>query len=275
MLKINNNKFIWGSRTYIMGIVNVTPDSFHDGGKFYDFKTAFAHAEQMIKDGVDIIDIGGESTKPFSEPVPLEEELKRVIPLIKELVTFNIPLSIDTYKAKVAEKALEAGASMINDISGLKGDSLMAKVAGEAKVPVVIMHIKGTPKTMQANPVYDDLIKEINDYFKQSIDIALKAGIEPSKIILDPGIGFGKTVEHNIEIIKRLNEFKSLGFPILLGPSRKSFIGKLCNDIPTEQRLSGTLASVVIGVEKGVDMVRVHDVKETKQALTIADKIYR
>lgn len=264
----------FSSKTYVMGILNITPDSFSDGGLFYEPERALEHALKMIEDGADIIDIGGESTRPGSEPVLEEEEIKRVVPVIKKLsAQIKVPISIDTYKSRVAIAGLDAGASMVNDISGLRFDPEMKKVVAEYKVPVVIMHIKGTPKTMQVNPIYEALIAEIMDYLREGIMIAKEAGIPEELIIIDPGIGFGKTFEHNLEIINNLREFTYLERPILIGPSRKAFIGKILGDVPPLMRLEGTLASVAISAYNGANIVRVHDVPETVKVLKVVDAI--
>ncbi|NWF75408.1 MAG: dihydropteroate synthase [Nitrospirae bacterium] len=266
--------FDFSQKTYIMGILNVTPDSFSDGGQFFDKSSAIKRALQMVKEGADIIDIGGESTRPGSDPVPLEEELQRTIPLIEVLIKeSNIPISIDTYKSEVAKRALDAGASMVNDISGLRFDPLMKSVVAQYKVPVVIMHIKGKPKDMQKDTVYEDLLSEIITYLKNSIDIAIKAGISEDKIIIDPGIGFGKTFEHNLEIIHNLQEFTVLKKPILIGPSRKAFIGKILGDAPPGERLEGTAAAVAISIMNGANIIRVHDVKEMARVAKMSDAI--
>lgn len=257
-----------------MGILNVTPDSFSNGGLYFNKEKAIEHALRMEEEGADIIDIGGESTRPGSEPVSVEEEIRRVIPVIEALKKrLRAPISIDTYKAPVARAALFTGASMVNDISGLRFDPEMPELVAEYQVPVVIMHIKGTPKDMQINPTYTALIPEIMDYLKEGIEIAVNAGVSPDKIIIDPGIGFGKTVEHNLEIIKRLSEFTSLGKPILLGPSRKSFIGKILGDLPITERLEGTASAVAIGILNGANIIRVHDVKAMLRVAKIADAI--
>ncbi len=265
-----------GKRTLIMGILNVTPDSFSDGGRFLSVESALARARQLIREGADIIDIGGESTRPGAEPVPTEEELRRVIPVIRAIrQESSVPISIDTYKAAVAQAALEAGANIINDISALRFDPQMARVVADARVPVVLMHMLGTPKTMQQNPVYTDVVREIKGFLAERIVFARAHGIE--KIIIDPGIGFGKTVEHNVEILRRLSELKELGCPILIGTSRKSFIGKLGgteeNPLPIPERLEGTIASNVIAVLNGAQIVRVHDVAAMKKALAIVDAV--
>lgn len=258
-----------------MGILNVTPDSFSDGGKFFKFEDAKRQALKMVEEGADIIDIGGESTRPGSEAVPLEEELKRVIPLIEDLVkTINIPISIDTYKSEVVKRALDAGAEMINDISALRFDPNMANVASKYEAGIVLMHIQGTPKNMQENPHYDNLIKEIKTYLKESIKLAEQAGVKKDKILIDPGIGFGKRVEHNLNILKNLKEFKELGKPIMVGTSRKSFIGKVL-DLPVEQRLEGSLASMAVSIINGANLVRVHDVRESARVARLVDEIIR
>lgn len=270
--------------TKIMGVLNVTPDSFSDGGKFLNTASAIAQAEQMIADGADIIDIGGESTRPGAEPVSLEDELARVIPVIDVLrkkfnENFKDPatapiISIDTQKPEVAEAALAHGANMVNDVTGLR-DPAMRAVVAKHNVPVVIMHMQGEPRTMQKDPSYGDVIREIKIFFKQRVADAEAAGIARANIILDPGIGFGKTVEHNLLILKNLREFVSLGFPVLVGPSRKSFIGTLNGGLPVGERLEGTLAAVAVAVMNGAAIVRVHDVKEVKRVVQIVDAIER
>jgi dihydropteroate synthase len=259
-----------------MGVLNVTPDSFSDGGLHFDKSEAIKRALQMVEQGADIIDIGGESTRPGSEPVGVEEELRRTIPVVEALAKkVSVPLSIDTYKSEVAARALDAGASLVNDISGLRFDNQMAKVVSEKKVPVVIMHIKGTPRDMQKNPVYEALIPEIMDYLRGGIRLALEAGVAEDWIIIDPGIGFGKTTEHNLEIIRNLYEFTLLEKPLLIGPSRKAFTGGVLGGLPTEERLEGTAAAVAISIMNGANMVRVHDVKEMVRVARAADAIKR
>jgi dihydropteroate synthase len=260
--------------TKIMGILNVTQDSFSDGGLYFDKSAAINRAIQMVEEGADIIDIGGESTRPGSEPVHEEEELRRTIPVIEALVKeISVPISIDTYKSRIANRALEAGASMVNDISGLRFDPNMPEVIAYHKVPVVIMHIKGTPKDMQQNPVYEALIPEIMEYLREGIRIAKRSGITEDKIIVDPGIGFGKTFEHNLDIIHNLSTFTSLGKPILIGPSRKAFIGKILGDLPPTDRREGTAAAVAISIFNGANIVRVHDIKEMVHVAKVADAI--
>jgi dihydropteroate synthase len=274
-------KLIWrnfcfdlSKKTYTMGILNVTPDSFSDGGLYFDKSAAIKRAIQMVEDGADIIDIGGESTRPGSEPVTIEEELRRTIPVIEELAKeVKVPISIDTYKSEVAKRALDAGASMVNDISGLRFDPEMPVVVSENKVPVVIMHIKGRPRDMQQNPVYEALIPEIMDYLREGIKIARQTGISEDKIIIDPGIGFGKTFDHNLGIIKHLHEFRFLEKPILIGLSRKAFIGKILGDVPYTERPEGTAAAVAISIINGANIIRVHDVKEMVKVAKIADAI--
>ena len=256
----------------VMGIVNVTPDSFSDGGKFFSSEFAISHAAKLIMQGADIIDIGGESTRPGAEQVSESEELKRVIPVIEKIRTDNptILISIDTTKASVAKHAVEAGADIINDVSGLSFDNNMTGIVESFNVPVVIMHMKGNPQNMQLNPKYKDIVNEILDFFKMRIKMAVQSGINRNMIILDPGIGFGKTVEHNFELLSRLNEFNVLELPIMIGPSRKSFIG-ITLDLPPEDRVEGTAAAVSAGVMNGASIVRVHDVKSMKRVVKIID----
>jgi Dihydropteroate synthase (EC 2.5.1.15) len=242
-----------------MGILNLTPDSFSDGGKFKSSQEAIDYALRMIDDGADIIDVGGESSRPGSNPVSSSDEEKRVIPVIEGLAKrFDNPISIDTYKSTVAEMALKSGAEIVNDISGLNYDPDMASTVATYGASLVAMHMKGTPRTMQENPEYSDLIKEVTIYLSKSIEKANESGIK--QIIIDPGIGFGKTVYHNLSIIRHLKDFSSLGYPILTGPSRKSFIGDLL-DLGVEDRIEGTSAAVAACVMNGADIVRVHDVK--------------
>ncbi|HEC81214.1 MAG TPA: dihydropteroate synthase [Thermoplasmatales archaeon] len=282
-LKIGDKRFQLGKKTIIMGILNVTPDSFSDGGRFLSVDKAVKHALQMEKDGVDIIDIGGESTRPGSSPVTVEEEMQRVLPVLEQLIEkTRVPLSIDTYKSKVAEKALDLGANMINDVSALRGDPMMVKIAKDYDVPICLMHMKGTPKNMQVNPSYDDVMQEIIDFFKQRIEYVVSQGIKKENIIVDPGIGFGKRtgkgVEDNCEILRRLPELKKLGFPILIGASRKTFIGNVCGGVeplPVSDRLEGSLAAACVAVMNGADIIRVHDVKETRRCIDLVDRVIR
>ena len=261
------------SHTLIMGILNMTPDSFSDGGQFKSHDKAIDHALKMVEEGANIIDIGGESTRPGAEAVQLEKELSRTVPIIEAIrLKSDCLISIDTYKSKVAKAALDAGADMVNDISGLTFDHNMASLVAERNVPVIIMHIKGKPGDMQKNPNYDNLIKEVKAFFEVQIAIAKRAGIDSGNIILDPGIGFGKRLEDNFEIIRELGQISTMGYPVLLGPSRKSFIG-FTLDLPIEERIEGTLASITAGVINGARIVRVHDIRATRRTLTITEKI--
>jgi dihydropteroate synthase len=262
-----------GKRTLLMGVLNVTPDSFSDGGLFFDKEKAISHALRMVEGGADIIDIGGESTRPGSKPLEIEEELRRVIPVIESLAKeIDVPLSIDTYKSTVAQRAIEAGAEIINDISGLHFDPSLSKVAAKNDTPLILMHIRGTPETMQKGVHYDSLFSEILQCLKESIQRAESTGLDPRQIIIDPGIGFGKTAEDNLLIIKNLYEFRILGKPILLGTSRKSFIGKILNT-EVGDRLEGTLSSIAISVLNGAHIIRSHDVLQAKKAIAVADAI--
>ncbi|MCK4428552.1 MAG: dihydropteroate synthase [candidate division Zixibacteria bacterium] len=273
--KLNFSKRVFdlSSRTHLMGILNVTPDSFSDGGKFFQVEHAVKQGIRMAEEGADMIDVGGESTRPESDPVTIEEELSRVIPVIGALSKeIDIPISIDTYKSEVAKKALDSGAEMINEISALRFDPKMKEVAAEYQVPIVLMHIKGTPKNMQETPYYDDVIEEIIEYLKESTKLAKDAGIGEENIIVDPGIGFGKRLEDNLNILKNLKKFSILDCPILVGPSRKSFIGKILG-LPVEERLEGSLASLAVSIMNGANIVRVHDVKESKRVACLVDTI--
>lgn len=268
-MKIGSKEFNIGERTYIMGILNFTPDSFSDGGKFNDIDVAVKHVKEMIDNGADIIDVGGESTRPGYEIVSEEEEISRVVPIIKAIKeNFDIPVSIDTYKAKVAEQAIEAGANLINDIWGFKKDKDMAKVAAKYNVPCCLMHNRD-------NTEYKNLMEDILNDLKECINIAKDAGVKDENIILDPGIGFGKTYEQNLEAMNNLERIKELGYPILLGTSRKSMIGLALN-LPVEERIEGTVATTVIGIMKDAcDFVRVHDVLENSRAAKMTDIIVR
>ena len=259
--------------TLIMGILNVTTDSFSDGGLFFDRGIAINHALEMEAAGADIIDIGGESTRPGAEPVLLEDELNRVIPVIEAIRSASdVCVSIDTYKADVAEKAIKAGANIVNDISGLQFDASMTDVVKNNNVPVVIMHIKGTPREMQKDPHYDDLMQEVVAYFQERVEFCHQHGIKKENIILDPGIGFGKRSQDNFELLRELKQIADLGYPVLSGPSRKSFIG-LTLDLPVEERVEGTAAAVTASILNGAKIVRVHDVQEMKRVVTITDNI--
>ncbi len=262
-----------GERTVVMGIVNVTPDSFSDGGLFLEPARAIEHGLRMAEEGADIIDVGGESSRPGSDPLPLEEELRRIIPTIEGLAShLTIPISVDTYKSGVAERAVEAGAQIINDISGLHLDPQMVSVAARYDTPLIIMHIRGTPKTMQQNPRYDDLMGEIIAYLREGIARAEEAGVDPQKVIVDPGIGFGKRIEDNLVILNRLDDLTVLGRPILVGTSRKSFIGAVLN-LEVHERGIGTLAAVAVSVLKGAHIVRVHEVASVRQVVDMVDAV--
>jgi dihydropteroate synthase len=272
-IRCRKKTFKLGKQTLLMGVLNVTPDSFSDGGLYWDKDKAIAHGLRMVEEGADLIDIGGESTRPGSQPIELKEELRRVIPVIESLSKeVDVPISIDTYKSMVAHKAIEAGAEMINDISGLHYDVDLARVAVREDVPLILMHIRGTPETMQKDVHYNSLFSEIIQYLGESIQRAENTGLDPEQIIIDPGIGFGKNLEDNLLIIKNLQEFRILGKPILLGTSRKTFIGKILKKEVTE-RLEGTLSSIAIGVLNGAHIIRSHDVLQAKRAIAVADAI--
>jgi dihydropteroate synthase len=267
-----------GARTLVMGVLNTTPDSFYDGGRYAAFETALARAEQMLAEGADILDIGGESTRPGAEPVPEDEELRRTIPLIEALAARypNAILSIDTTKSRVAELALQAGACIVNDISGMTFDPRMAEVAAQAGALVVLMHIQGTPRTMQLRtPTTPMWSPKCATTLRAHAQRAEQAGIPRENIWLDPGIGFGKTVQHNLQLLRHLPTLKSLGYPILIGTSRKSFIGHLLGGLPPEERLEGTLATLALAVAWGADIVRVHDVQAAVRTVRIADALVR
>ncbi len=259
-------------RTHLMGILNVTPDSFSDGGRYIDREQAVERGLEMFSRGADIIDVGGESTRPGAQPVSEAEELERILPVVEKLSHSGVPISIDTYKSRVAGEAVKAGAVMINDISGLRFDPAVADVAAESGAVLVLMHIKGAPRDMQTNPHYDDLMGEILSYLAESAETALNAGVNRDKIIIDPGIGFGKRVVHNFEIIHRLRELKNLGYPLLIGPSRKSFIGAVL-DLPPEQRLYGSCAASALAAANGADIIRVHDPYEISHVVKVVDVI--
>lgn len=270
-----------GRRTLVMGILNVTPDSFSDGGKFYTYNSAVAHAEKLCEEGADILDIGGESTRPFSREVSEEEEIQRVLPIIEHLAKrVGVPISIDTTKAGVAKRALDAGASIINDIGALRMDPSLADLAAKRKIPVILMHMKGVPGTMQVNPHYDDLIGELKTFLSERIEFAVNKGIERSKIIIDPGIGFGKNTNHNLQIIRNLSELKQLDAPILIGPSRKAFIRNtlkknfLKDFSPDDPEVeTGTQAVISASILNGAHIVRAHNVAETVTTVKLINAI--
>lgn len=271
----------FGPRPLIMGILNVTPDSFSDGGSFFSTRDALAQAEKMVREGADIIDIGGESTRPFSEAVSETEEIRRVIPVVEALAhRVKVPISIDTSKAAVARRALGAGASIINDISALRADPELAGVAADSGVPVILMHMKGSPGDMQVAPMYDDLFGEIYTFLKQAVAKAEETGIKRSRLIIDPGIGFGKTVQHNLLLLKHLSRFKTMNLPVLIGTSRKAFVRKLLKpghladidpQLPTVE--TGTQATVAVAAMNRADIVRVHNVADTLATLKIVAAI--
>ncbi len=260
-------------RTLVMGILNVTPDSFSDGGQHASVETALAHARRLLDEGADIIDVGGESTRPGADPVAAEEELRRVIPVIEGIRRFSqVPISVDTTKAVVARAAVQAGAQVINDVSGLAADPEIATVAASTGAYVVIMHTLGPPKTMQLQIRYSDVVADIITFLRRQIEVAVAAGIPRERIIIDPGIGFGKTVGHNLEILRRLREFLVLEQPILMGTSRKSFIGRVL-DLPVDQRLEGTAATVALSIANGAAIVRVHDVLPMVRVARMTDAV--
>jgi dihydropteroate synthase len=276
-LKVGNKTFQLGKKILIMGVLNVTPDSFSDGGRFYSVDDAVKQAIKMQNNGANIIDIGGESTRPGASPVNCSTELKRVIPVVEELSSnIDIPISIDTYRSEVAEKGIKAGASMINDITALRGDKRLVNIISEYEVPVCLMHMKGNPRDMQKNPYYEDIIMEIKGFLKERAEYAMFNNVKKENIIIDPGLGFGKRtgrgVEDNCEILARLSDFKELGYPITIGASRKAFIGNVCgkeNQLPPGDRLEGSLAAAVIAMINGADILRVHDVLETKRCIDV------
>jgi dihydropteroate synthase len=271
---LSRGTFDWGQKTYIMGVLNVTPDSFSDGGQFNTLESAIAQAAQMIEDGADILDIGGQSTRPNADEVSLQEELDRVVPVIEAIrQTFEIPISVDTTRAQVAKAAIAAGADIINDISGAIFDSEMLSTVGELGVPIILMHLRGTPKTMQSLTDYQDLILEISEFLKARVEQAIAHGI--CQIMIDPGVGFAKNFAQNLEILRRLAEFQALDCPILVGASRKSFIGHILDQSDPKKRVWGTAAACVSAIANGADVVRVHDVAEMRDACRVADAIHR
>lgn len=275
-LQVGQTLFEWGKRTYVMGILNTTPDSFSDGGEFDSLPKAIARVVAMVEAGTDIIDIGGQSTRPGAETVSLKEELGRTIPVIQALrQELNIPISIDTTRVEVARQALEAGANLINDISGATFEPEILAIAAQHKAPIILMHIRGTPQTMQNLTDYGDLMGEMKQFFATQIDLARHYGVLPQQIILDPGIGFAKTAEQNITLMRQLPELKKLGFPLLVGPSRKSFIGKILDQPDPKQRIWGTGAACCRAIAGGADIIRVHDVAAMAQVCRVADALWR
>jgi len=270
----NNRPLTWEHRTQIMGILNVTPDSFSDGGHYLDPQKALDQALRLQAEGADWIDVGGESTRPGARAVSAANEKKRILPVLKTCSKkLRIPISVDTYKSEVARAVVGEGAQMINDISAMTLDKAMPKTLAVLKVPVVLMHMKGKPRTMQKNPIYGDVVGEIIAYFRERLEVARQAGIAEDRLVIDPGLGFGKTDDHNLELLRRLWEFKVLGKPILSGPSRKSMIGRLLGGLPPAERVEGTAAAVTASVLRGADFVRVHDVQSMARVVKIADAI--
>jgi dihydropteroate synthase len=253
----------------LMGVVNVTPDSFSDGGMFLEPEAAIAHGEQLVRDGAEILDVGGESTRPGAEPVDVEVELARTQPVVADLEGLGYTVSIDTSKAAVAEAALDAGAEIVNDVTALRGDAEMAGLCAELGATVVLMHMPGNPRTMQDDPKYGDVVEDIKAFLAGRIETALAAGVEEGRVWIDPGIGFGKTLEHNLELLRRLGELRELGRPLVIGASRKSFIGKI-DGSGVEERIGGSIAAATLAAAEGADVLRVHDVAETAQAMRVA-----
>ncbi|NIM90842.1 MAG: dihydropteroate synthase [Candidatus Aminicenantes bacterium] len=271
--QVNGKDYLLGQRTWFMGVLNITPDSFSDGGRYFDKDKALERGLELAADGADIIDVGGESTRPGSDPVPVQEELRRVIPVVSSLKEkTDVLISVDTTKSEVAEAAIEAGADIINDISAFRLDSKMPLLAAQKGISVILMHMKGTPKTMQINPYYEDLLSEIKSFLQEKIQFAQASGINKEKIIIDPGIGFGKSAADNLILINHLNFLEELECPILIGTSRKSFLGKILN-LPPQERSEGSIASAVMGVIRGAHILRVHDVRSVKRAVLVAESI--
>jgi dihydropteroate synthase len=262
-----------GPDPVLLGVLNVTPDSFSDGGDFLDPEKAASRAATMLDEGAQVIDVGGESTRPGSDPVPLEEEVRRrVVPVIRAVLAEkpSTVISIDTYRAATAEAALEAGARIVNDVTALRADPRMARLVADARCPVVLMHMLGEPKTMQRDPNYDDVVREVRDFLTERVEHATAAGVEPENVILDPGIGFGKTAEHNLTLIRHLDRLVELGFPLLVGASRKRFLGRITGVEEAKDRVFGTVAANVVAYEKGATLFRVHDVRANREALAVA-----
>jgi dihydropteroate synthase len=280
-LTLRGQQFEWGKQTYLMGILNVTPDSFSDGGQFNTLESAVQQAEFLVQSGAHLLDIGGQSTRPQAEDVSLQEELQRVLPVIQAIRSHpttavqTIPISVDTTKAAVARAAMAAGADLVNDISGATFDPDMLSAVAALQVPIVLMHLRGTPKTMQQFTDYADLIGEIADFLTQRAAAAIEAGIAPDQLILDPGIGFAKTFDQNLELLRNLSKFHQLGFPLLVGPSRKRFIGHLLDQPDPQKRIWGTAATCCAAIQGGSDILRIHDVAELRDVCRVADAIWR
>lgn len=267
----------WDKGTLIMGVVNVTPDSFSDGGHFFDKETAIEQGLRLFSEGAHVLDIGGESTRPGSEPITAEEELRRVLPVIKGIMAEapRAVVSIDTYRARVAEEAIQAGAQIINDVTALRGDEGMAALAATSGAGLVLMHMQGQPKTMQLEPTYEDVVTEVGDFLLAQAQAAQAAGVERERIVIDPGIGFGKTIDHNLVLIRGLSRLRERGYPVLLGASRKAMLGTITGGKPVEERLWATIGAHVAGAMLGADMVRVHDVEPVRDAILVANAIMR
>ncbi len=277
ILRFHETEYDLSQRTLIVGVVNVTPDSFSDGGRFFEWIKAVERGRQLAAEGADILDVGGESTRPGSNPIPEEEEVRRVIPVIEELRgKIGIPISIDTRKARVADRALKAGAEMVNDVSALRFDKAMAEIVARWRVPLVLMHMRGQPKTMQIDTHYKNLIGEILEFFEERMAYALSRGVPREAIILDPGIGFGKSLEegHNLILLKQLRKFRALGQPVMVGTSRKAFIGRILN-LPPDEREEGTMATVAVAIQNGANLIRVHEVKRVRRVVQVVDAILR
>lgn len=273
--RCRQRELVWGDRTHLMGILNVTPDSFSDGGKYYDRNHAIDRAYQLFEEGVEVVDIGGASSRPGAEPVPVDEELRRVLPVVKEVAgQGGYFVSVDTFSYEVAARCLESGASAINDITGLQNDPRLANLAAESGAGLILMHMRGTPRTMQSLTDYKDLIGEIRSFFSRQVEYALASGVQEEQIVLDPGIGFSKTAEQNLSILRNLDAVRWGGYPLLLGVSRKSFIGKVTGS-EVEDRLMGTAGAVAVCALYGANLVRVHDVKAMRQATAVVDAIKR
>ena len=266
---------VLGPDPVLMGVLNVTPDSFSDGGEFFGKEVAAARAGAMLEEGAEIIDVGGESTRPGSDPVSPDEEARRVIPVVQGILAEHPDaiVSIDTYRSETAEPALEAGVRIVNDVTGLRGDPRMARVVAEARCPVILMHMLGEPKTMQRDPRYDDVVGKVSDFLAERAEHAIAEGVEPEKIIVDPGIGFGKTLDHNLALLRHLDAIVELGFPVLVGVSRKSFIGRITGVEEARERVFGTVAANVIACERGATLFRVHDVRANREALAVARSV--
>ncbi len=275
-ITIRDKSFVWGKQTYLMGVLNITPDSFSDGGDYNNLEAAFQRAAALVEAGADILDVGGQSTRPGAKQISPEAELERVIPIIKRIRKhLNVPISVDTTRAEIAQQAVQAGADLVNDISGGTFDAAMLTTVAELEVPIILMHIRGTPETMQQLTDYEDLVGDIIAVLRERIAAAEKAGIARSRLLIDPGIGFGKTAEQNLELLRQLDQFQSLGVPILVGTSRKSFIGKILKQDDPKQRVWGTASTCCAAIAQGADLLRVHDLPEMWEVSRVADAIWR